>query len=62
MNTLEKYSKPWIIEKAKTGLTVHKYKYSQEKLRQKTRRLCKDGVLIMENQTKDSFYYKLAEQ
>ena len=59
---LVKYSKPWIIEKAKTGLTVHKYKYSQERLRKKARRLCKDGVLIMESQAKDSFYYKLAQQ
>ena len=62
MTTLEKYSNPWILEKAKSGLTVHKYKYSQERLRKKTRRFCKDGVLIMENQTKDCFYYKLAEQ
>ena len=62
MNKPVKYSKPWIIEKAKTGLIVHKYKYSQEKLRKKARRLCKDGVLVVENQTKDSFYYKIAQQ
>ena len=62
MDKLKKYSRPWIIAKAKTGLFVSKYSYSHEKLRQKTKRLCKDGVLIMENQTKDCFYYKLAEQ
>jgi hypothetical protein len=55
------YTKDWILAKAKTGLSVHKYSYSQEKLRKKTKRLCKDGVLIMDKQDKDKFYYKLAE-
>jgi len=55
------YTKDWILTKAKTGLSVHKYSYSHEKLRKKTKRLCKDGILVMESQTKDSFYYKLAE-
>ena len=51
-----------ILEKAKRGLCVHKYSYSHEKLRKKTRRLCKDGLLKMESQDKDKFYYVLAEQ
>lgn len=55
------YTKDWILSKAQTGLSVHKYSYSHEKLRKKTKRLCKDGVLTMESQTKDKFYYKLAE-
>lgn len=61
---LEKYSKPWIIQKAAiaSGLFVHKYKYSHEKLRQKARRLCKDGKLELVEQTKDGFYYKVVEQ
>ena len=54
------YTKDWILSKAQTGLSVHKYSYSHEKLRKKIKRLCKDGVLIMESQTKDKFYYKLA--
>jgi DNA-binding transcriptional regulator PaaX len=58
---LEKYSKPWILAKAKTGLPIHKYSYSHEKLRKKARRLCKDGLLVMEKQDKEKFYYKLAE-
>ena len=60
----EKYSKPWIIQKAasNSGLFVHKYKYSHEKLRQKARRLCKDGKLELVEQTKDGFYYKALEQ
>ncbi len=62
MITLEKYSKPWIVEKAKTGLFVNKYSYSHEKLRQKTKRLCKDGVLVLVQQDKEKFYYKLAHQ
>ena len=62
MTKLVKYSKPWIIAKAKTGLFVSKYSYSHEKLRQKTKRLCKDGVLVMVQQDKDKFYYKLADQ
>lgn len=62
MDKLEKYSKPWIIEKSKTGLFVSKYSYSHEKLRKKTKRLCKDGVLVMVQQDKDKFYYKLADQ
>lgn len=62
MDKLEKYSKPWIIEKAKTGLFVSKYSYSHEKLRKKTKRLCKDGGLVMVQQDKDKFYYKLADQ
>lgn len=61
---LEKYSKPWIIQKAgsNSGLFVHKYKYGHEKLRQKARRLCKDGKLELVKQTKDGFYYKVLEQ
>jgi len=59
---LIKYSKPWILEKARSGLFVSKYAYSHEKLRQKTRRLCKDGILEMVEQDRDKFYYKLAEQ
>ena len=55
------YTKDWILAKAKTGLSVHKYSYSHEKLRKKTKRMCKDRILVMESQTKDSFYYKLAE-
>lgn len=62
MDKLKKYSRPWIIAKAKTGLFVSKYSYSHEKLRQKTKRLCKDGVLVMVQQDKDKFYYKLADQ
>ena len=62
MAVLEKYSKPWILEKAKSGLFVSKYSYSHEKLRQKTRRMCKDGVLVMVQQDKDKFYYKLGYQ
>ena len=56
------YTKDWILSKAQTGLSVHKYSYGHEKLRKKTKRLCKDGVLRMESQTKDKFYYKLADQ
>ena len=62
MTRLVKYSKSWIIEKAKTGLFVNKYSYSHEKLRQKTKRLYKDGVLVMVEQDKDKFYYKIADQ
>lgn len=56
------YTKDWILAKAraKTGLSVHKYSYSHEKLRKKTKRLCKDGVLAMVEQDKEKFYYKLA--
>jgi hypothetical protein len=52
-------SKGRILQKAKHGLWVSKYSYSHESLRKKARRLCKDGVLVMEDQTKDAFYYKL---
>lgn len=38
------YTKDWILSKDKTGLSVHKYSYSHEKLRKKTKRMCKDGV------------------
>ncbi|UZS00842.1 hypothetical protein [Pseudomonas phage vB_PsaM_M1] len=55
------YTKDWILAKARTGLSVHKYSYSQEKLRKKTKRMCKDGVLIMVEQDKEKFYYKLAD-
>lgn len=59
---IEKYSKPWILAKAIDGLSVHKYSWSQEKLRKKARRMCKDGILRLESQTKDCLYYKLADQ
>ena len=62
MNTVEKYSKPWILDKARTGLFVSKYSYSHEKLRQKARRLCKDGKLELVEQTREGFYYKAVEQ
>ena len=58
---LEKYSKPWILAKARNGLAVHKYSWSQEKLRKKARRMCKDGILRLENQTRDCFYYRLVD-
>lgn len=58
----EKYSKPWILEKATKGLSVHKYSWSHEKLRKKARRLCKDGFLVMVDQSKDNFYYKVVSQ
>jgi len=54
-------SKDTILQKAKNGLWVSKYSYSHESIRKKARRMCKDGILVMESQTKDSFYYKLAE-
>lgn len=55
------YTKDWILAKAKTELSVHKYSYSHEKLRKKTKRICKDGVLTMVKQDKDKFYYRLVE-
>lgn len=55
------YTKDWILAKAQTGLSVHKYSYSHEKLRKKTKRMRKDGVLTLTQQDKEKFYYKLAE-
>lgn len=51
-----------ILERAAKGIRVSKYNYSHEKLRKKTRRMCKDGKLTMTMQDKEFFYYKLAEQ
>ena len=53
-------SKDTILQKAKNGLWVSKYSYSHESLRKKSRRLCKDGAIVLEDQTKEAFYYKLA--
>lgn len=51
-----------ILERAKKGIFVHKYSYSHESLRKKTRRMCKDGLLKMKDQNKDGFFYILVER
>lgn len=52
-------SKKTILLRAKNGLFVHKYSYSHEKLRKKARRMCKDGLLVLKEQSRDGFYYVL---
>ena len=52
------YTKEWILKQARKGLSVNKYSWGQEKLRKKTRRLCKDGLLVLEWQNKSEFFYK----
>lgn len=51
-----------IIERAKKGIFVSKYSYSHESLRKKTRRLCKDGLLVMKDQNKDGFFYVISDE
>lgn len=52
------YTKEWILQKAQKGLYVNKYSWGHEKLRKKTRRMCKDGLLRLVSQNKSEFFYK----
>ena len=54
------FTREWILKKAESGLSVNKYSWGHEKLRKKTRRLCKDGLLKLEWQNKSEFFYKIS--
>lgn len=49
-----------LIEAAKHPIFAHKYKNSHELRRKLTRRMCKDGLLIMIERNNDGFLYRAA--
>ncbi|MNG00788.1 hypothetical protein D3C85_693490 [compost metagenome] len=55
-------SKDSLLSKAKNGFFVSRYSWSHEKLRKKARRMCKDGLIYVEFQNKDGWFYKLRLQ
>lgn len=41
---------------------VHRYKWAQEQRRKLTRRMCKDGLLVLIEETRDGFRYRAATE
>ena len=51
-----------LLEEAKKHpIFVHRYKWSHDERRRLTRRMCKDGLLVMIEHTGDGFRYRAAE-
>lgn len=47
------------ITKSKGEFFVHRYKYSHDGLRKKTKEMAKDGALALKRRCKDGFHYVL---
>jgi DNA-binding transcriptional regulator PaaX len=61
-NRIREWTKEGILKLAKhEEFFVHKYAHKASAIRKKTRRMCKDGLLVMVRSDRDHFYYRSKE-